>query len=68
MTQVTIDVPAAQICPVCNSAPCKLTGGTMGEERSLTVDDWREIHHLWLVFLHDMHAIIHRARSRDERE
>jgi hypothetical protein len=55
-------------CPICGGEDgCKPTGGQMGQEMSLTADDWEELYN----FLHDVyfpfvHKLMYRARMRNK--
>ena len=57
-------------CPICGGVDCcKFTKGYLGEEKNLSVEDWREIHHfIRHDFLPLLHRLIHRANKRAEEE
>lgn len=58
-------------CPICKSTNgwCEPIGGYLGMHKTLTVEDWREVHELFShEFLPRMHKIIHRAENRDEEQ
>lgn len=53
-------------CPVCGFLPCRWTGGTMGEVKELSHEDWQAIlRFLRWVQLPFLHGLIHEARLRE---
>lgn len=57
-------------CPICKSTDgCEFTGKYLGNEKNLSVEDWREIYHfIRHEFLPLLHRLIYHADKRAEKE